>query len=435
MNKQAKAFFLIKGEQVLLDVLFLIPMCQVFIHALHRPDFAVPIWCIFVLYQVIAIGLTYQHTTYQIKTSSIRICYGCFEHRSFELNQKQALVNYRIEQNWLQQLLNVSGLTLYFKNGGDETQVTFCALKKTEVEQLELVLNHLQTQVVTDAATGVQMASGVTPKRLIVTGLLSANYLLMVPVLMDLAQMRDWVALHVGINIPLNGWMIALVLMLMPGWSIGMQYFKYAKFKLIVHADHFAISNGWIERDRNVLRRDDVMGIKIEQSFGLRLLRLYQVSAILNDPAADTQTKCLLIPLASQHQVRTWINDQFGIAFDQPNIFSNPPKRDQLIWAVGVGSCLLAGIAGLYQLIHFSWIWLLVLGIAPLLRPFLTQIEKPNLELLRVQVGYINRSCYCLPPQIMGSETQFKLANYAQLNICRTDQNPALRFIAVEALG
>ncbi|SUP61610.1 Uncharacterised protein [Weissella viridescens] len=67
MNKQAKAFFLIKGEQVLLDVLFLIPMCQVFIHALHRPDLAVPIWCIFVLYQVIAIGLTYQHTTYQIK--------------------------------------------------------------------------------------------------------------------------------------------------------------------------------------------------------------------------------------------------------------------------------------------------------------------------------------------------------------------------------
>lgn len=67
MNKQAKAFFLIKGEQVLLDVLFLIPMCQVFIHALHRPEFTVPIWCIFVLYQVIAIGLTYQHTTYQIK--------------------------------------------------------------------------------------------------------------------------------------------------------------------------------------------------------------------------------------------------------------------------------------------------------------------------------------------------------------------------------
>ncbi|WP_244919082.1 PH domain-containing protein [Weissella viridescens] len=403
-------------------------------HVLGRPDLVMPLWLVFGIYQVVAIGLSYRHTTYQIKESAILICYGCFEQRRFELHQKQALVNYRIEQNWLQQLFRVSGITLYFKNSGDETEVTFCALKQAELVRLEQALNQLENNVEPqETTTGVSIVSGVTTKRLLLTGLLSANYLLMVPFVMDLAQIRDWVTLHVGINVVVNGWMIGILLAVMPAWSIGLQYFKYAKFKLIVHADYFVISNGWLERDRNVLSRDDVMGIKLEQNVGLRLLHLYQVSAILNDPAPDTQTKCLLLPFASEHQVRRWVENQFSIALGHQSLFPSAPRRRKITMAVMTAAALLAGVVGLYQLTQISWMWLLVLAIPPIMRPLLTCIVKDTADLLRVQVGYVNRSCYYLPLQTLGSETRLRIAQFGEIQILRTDQNPALRFVAIES--
>lgn len=432
-QRQSKAYFIIKSKNLLQDAIVLLPLTHIINAWLHKPIIASSVVILFFIYSILSTILEYINTSYYIYNKNLILSYGKLEQHTLEINQQKGILNYRKEQDWIQRLLNVYGMIIFFKNGEEQSEIKFIALTDNELKKIEESLPNKSQDLESSRNKSIP-GINITTRKICLTGLLSANYLLIIPFLLDLNDFRQWLKSALNISIQIDNFVIVVLILMIPFFTVVVQYFNYARFNIINANDEFIIHNGLINTDENILLKSDIAGIVVDRNIGLRLLRLCSVSAILNNESSESSaTKNFIFPLISETKKMDLINEYL------PN-YKNIDSDLRHHWTVTKIILLIIGLLiGIFSVVllfkFFNFIVVIIfLLIYPIfIRPLRTTIKfNDQNEFIEIKDGFINQKLYYIPYAFVGVNKSSNIGRIINVISVFTDRNPTNKFTEIK---
>ncbi|MFD1337295.1 PH domain-containing protein [Oceanobacillus iheyensis] len=268
---------------------------------------------IFILLIITAI-VAWFRTSYEVKEKSIVIRQGAFviKQRYLPFDRVQ---NVKTNTPFYFRFLNVTSLILETGSGGDDASFTFPALHLADAEKIESTIDrfrkigHTTEQVEGQQAITVTSQSenerniemeqkhserrihfSPTRKDVLKASILSASYIVLIPIMLSLFQQIDSVYdidtyLEDGFQFISNSWMvlaIAITLIILASITFGViqTFLKYGKYEIASDEERIYISQGVLSEKHFSIRKKNVQAIEMRQSILKRLLGLTSVKLI-----------------------------------------------------------------------------------------------------------------------------------------------------------
>lgn len=270
---------------------------------------------IFILLIITAI-VEWFRTSYEVKEKSIVIRQGAFviKQRYLPFDRVQ---NVKTNTPFYFRFLNATSLVLETGSGGDDASFTFPALHLAEAKKLESIIDryrkndHSMEQVEvkgdqaitktlqTENERNIELEQKHSERRIHFTptrkdvlkaSILSASYIVLVPILLSIFQQIDSVYdistyLEDGYQFISNSWMIlaiAITLLILASIAFGViqTFLKYGKYEIASDEDRIYISQGVLSEKHFSIRKKNVQAIEMRQSVLKRLLGLSSVKLI-----------------------------------------------------------------------------------------------------------------------------------------------------------
>ncbi|MFS0750065.1 PH domain-containing protein [Oceanobacillus sp. 1P07AA] len=271
---------------------------------------------IFILLIITAI-VEWFRTSYEVKEKSIVIRQGAFviKQRYLPFDRVQ---NVKTNTPFYFRFFNATSLVLETGSGGDDASFTFPALYLTEAKKLESIIDRYRKNDLKIEQGGVKEDQAITetsqtenelrnnkleqkhPERkihftptrkdVLKASILSASYIVLVPILLSIFQQIDSVYdistyLEEGYQFLSNSWMvlaIAITLLILASIAFGViqTFLKYGKYEIASDEERIYISQGVLSEKHFSIRKKNVQAIEMRQSILKRLLGLTSVKLI-----------------------------------------------------------------------------------------------------------------------------------------------------------
>ncbi|MDR3189924.1 MAG: PH domain-containing protein [Lactobacillaceae bacterium] len=442
--QQSWKFFIIRGVSLLYSFIWGIPAIKFLEGLTHWPVVFRVSFLIWVGIELLRVVLEYKGTHYYIKPEKVVLEYGAFSIKAIEMDaDNQQISNVRIRQGWLQRLLKIEGLIIYLQNGEESENITLYALPPAEVKRIMAAFEFkLSAEAVPDKAAGGHVLNR---KTILLSALFSANYLLVIPFILDAKEFLAYVPVVKRVdfaNYSLLVMGIAAGLFIIC-WTIVIQFHKFGNFRLTHRPNEFLIRNGWVDSDENVVLKENIRGLKISATLGQRLLGINSVS-IMQKNANQEQTrasnyvfpliKCAATPLLIEQYLPTF-SAGYQQAIKAPRQKGHVARWLYLSAIVGEVAVLMGMINHFYSVLDHQLTWGLgIIIVVPLFfRTFFTRIIVTEGYYI-VQQGLLNKHTYVIPNAAVGVTQRTVLHLPVRLTIQRimTETNPAEIFKCVE---
>ncbi|WKB36973.1 PH domain-containing protein [Terrilactibacillus sp. S3-3] len=283
--------------------------------------------------------------------------------------------------------MNIVELEILLQNGESEGTIKITALETKRANAIRDWFNNAS-----DARNGHQENDSqsfsnytVPLKYIFVSSLVSANYLFLIPLSMDV---QEWLErFHIELVRIISSYNKTYIIILLFFFFLFLytflrQYFKFGKFFMKQDGRKFYIKNGFFNDDTNVLEKNKIKGLVIEQSLGMRWLHLSTIAVmtINNEEVYDTQSKNYLLPFVKDQQLEQYLNDYL------PNyrlLYTAMPRERRLLFVdifqcFAVLSCIMILCIRLFQVasfISYAVLFILLILISPLFRQFTSEIS------------------------------------------------------------
>lgn len=427
-KRQSPLYFIVQTKDLAWALFALFPLYIFLNKWLHQPFFLMCLMILMVIIALVRFVLGYFNTTYAIVNNDIHVNYGILDVSTINISKNQGIVNYRVTSNWLQKIVGVEGLVINFKNGEDQEPIEFAALS---AEQISLLTKHIKvSDAVDEAVENISIYRiqevNVTWNKIVLTALVSANYFLIIPVLIQgIEFIEPWMKyLPIHIDIKIIG---VLLLLVLPVGTIILQFFRYIQFEIYDIQGRFVVKNGLIDSDQHIIEKTNINGIMVEQSLGMRMLGLCTVSAVMNDADTEggTQTKNTLFPYVKVAQVNGLL-EKYVPAYT--HTFERIPLHvtlSKIIYTAGLLVVLLVGML-YFGLAIWTYISALIL-FGLLIGPAITTMKTTRFGLI-VRNGLFNLKTYILPENKIGVRVTSSMVNIFKVEHIYTDLTPSHHF-------
>ncbi|MBM7616904.1 putative membrane protein YdbT with pleckstrin-like domain [Weissella uvarum] len=432
-KRQSALYFVIKLKELIQDAIILIPIVHLLNAWLHKGIIVFSVVIAFFSFKILSALLEYWNTTYATHDGNLTISYGKLEKHILEISQQKGILNYRKEQDWLQRVLKVTGITIFFKNGEEQKEISFLACYDSNLQEIEQGLPK-NTQNLDSSGDRSIPEVKITPKKMILTGLFSANYILLVPFLLDLNEFREALSKYLSISLHIDNILIILIVLMVPVFTIVVQYLKFSQFNIMDYSNEFVVRNGFINTDENIILKHDIAGIQIDRNIGLRILGLCTVSAILNDESeGENSTKNYIFPLVSNKGkmklIEKYLPEYKFVDVDVTQQWSTTKLVLMIIYLM---LCIFL-LCIVYSLFGFIPVIILMTLIPVFAKPMLTTIrfnQKQNF--FEIVEGIVNKKTYYIPQDFVGVQSKTSMMNVMKLRSLSTDRNPTNKFTEIE---
>lgn len=432
VTRQSATYFIIQVKDLGLNLLVLFPIYQLLNSWLNNPFFVQMILGLVALICVARLIIGYFNTTYSVVEPNIFVHDGILDVRTINITDNTGIVNYRIMNTWIHKIVGVKGLIINFKNGEDQAPIKFQALS---TEQLELLTKHIKVSDVEvetlELSDDVKIPEvDVVWHKIVITGLLSANYILLLPILVELMKYFTEFSQYLPVSLPteLPEIIIVLVMMLLfPLFTIGLQFMRYAQFEIYDQSDRFVIENGIIDSDAHVIQKQNINGLVVEQTLGMRALGLCSVSVVINDIDTDDglQTKNTLFPYVKVTELNNLLMKYLPTYADKFKPLCLKMTLTKMLYM------MLVIAMGLGVALQFSapvWSYIVLLAIVSMLSSAVVTTMKQETYHILIREGLLNTKTYILPNEKIGVSQHSRVLSVFKFNHVYTDLKPSHHF-------
>jgi len=429
-KRQSKVYFILQLKESFGTLWGLIPVYLLLDSKFPNHKFWLSMVLIVLLFHFAGVCLRYMNTVFLATDDDIRVKYGSYEVHSINLRGNKGILNYRTEETWLHKIFSVQGLEIRFKNGEEQKAIKFDALLPSDVEKITQRLDVPSEDIdVVEEETVEERESipevHITGKQIVVTGLLSANYLIMLPALFAYEKIQGYINDILGWQI--NPFIYVMIIIgIMPMATIIEQFFNYSEFKIYDEDDRFYIRNGVIDSDGHMIEKANINGVRVDQTFGMRVLGLCSVSVILNDDSDDdTATKDMIFPYVKVTDIDTLMENYLPAYVDVFEPVHLKVTKTKVLYFFAVIALFTAMIT-LMNLPFWINMILIVIGIF-MLMPALT-VFKEKAGYLCVRRGLLNIKTHIVSDEKIGVTKQSSILNILHFDHAYTDLKPSIHF-------
>ncbi|MGY0692483.1 PH domain-containing protein [Virgibacillus sp. FSP13] len=261
----------------------------------------------YLVYRLFAVVLEWMRTRYVLGEEAVELDQGVFtrKHRSIPYQRVQ---NVQSKTPFYLQPFGLTSLTLETGAEGDESSLTFAALKVEEAKRIEETLDAYRnrtTQMETveyEVDEQAEVSQDVpihhektihfkpTRKDILKASVLSFSYVLLIPVLLSIFQNIDEVydvstMAEDAYDFLVSSWYLILgvvVVFILIAVSFGLirTYLKYGKYEISSDDERIYIRSGVLNEQYFSIRKQNVQAVKIEQSLLKRMLKLAEVKLV-----------------------------------------------------------------------------------------------------------------------------------------------------------
>lgn len=322
-------------------------------------------------------------------------------------NKTTAISNVREKSNIIQNFLGIKELEIYLPNSEDGI-IRFSALENYESDKIQKWLKQETKKSNTNNDKDVYKPHvHIVPIRtIILTAFLSANYIPVIPILLDI---QNWLTkLNIDIKslstgIGLIYVELATVVALFIG-IVSIQYLNFGKFNIQVKRNKLYVKNGFINEDGNIIDTHSIKGVIKHSNLGMRLLGFETLSVLTINKDQDNngKSKNYILPYIKKEQSTTKINELIGWNIKNHNTYD---KRH--IWSIFIGiipKIMLLFILLVITIMSFNYVknsrYILILIFftlsAFIVRPIFTRIQF-NDKFIYIKQGIFNIDTFIIP--------------------------------------
>ena len=426
-KRQALTYFLVAGANAIPNCLIVGPIFYYLQQWFHNFKLTMLICSLLLISVVIRIILRYLNTQYELKDDSVIVTTGLIDRVTIDFSSYQGVFNCRRSETWLHRLLRVVDVKIAFKNGEDQDEIVLVALPIASAKQIERALQK-QPSAHNDLVKQTLPMVRVTFKKLALTGLLSTNCLLVLPLWLDSQQWLAYVNRFVDIALILqpSSWVIGFCIVLVPVLNVFYQIIQYGRFELVIDGARFTVKNGWLNRDAHIIDQSNIQGLEITQTVGMRLLKVCTVSVMLNDRYHDSQAKNILFPFVNEDDLPAIIQTYLP-EYATDGVIAERWQFTYLRCVLAVSVGILGGI--IPMLAHFPlWTYTIVLVVFSWLMAVIwTDIyELPYT--VQISRGVLTKKLSIIAKRHVGVVSQTHVGNWGRMKTVYTDSKPVHKF-------
>lgn len=352
----------------------------------------------------------YYAIRFSLSKESLIIKKGFFNVQTYAFDKENVhlyISNIRFKSNFIQKILNIVELEILLQNGEREGIIRITALEPEYANAIREWFNNVYDFKYEDQEQKNKTFSNYTVplKYIFVSSLVSANYFFLIPLSLDI---QEWLGrFHIKIisvinlhnNIYITIFFFFLILFL---FTFVRQYLKFGKFFMRHDMHKFYIKNGFFNNDTNIVEKNKIKGLIIEQSLGMRLLHLSTIAVITinNGELHDTQSKNYLLPFIKDQDLEKYINNYFP---DYKVLQEIVPRERRLLF-VDIFQCLVllcGGVVlciGLFKTasyVSYAFLFVFLLIIFSLFRQFTSKISIDEKK-IQIKLGILTTRTYVL---------------------------------------
>lgn len=349
---------------------------------------------------------------YSLSKDNLVIKKGIFNIQTYEFTKKNVnkyISNIRFKSNFIQKILNIVQLDILLQNGENGGTIRISALKPECVNTIQEWFNEVSDfKYKNNDEKNQQNFSDYTvlPKYIFISSLLSANYFFLIPLVLEIQEWLERFHIEiVNISFLYNKIYITLPLffLILFLYTFIKQYLKFGNFFMKQDQYKFYIKNGFFNDDTNIVEKDKIKGLIIEQSLGMRLLNLSTIAVITinNGELHDTQSKNYLFPFIKNQDIKEYINNYF----QEYKIIDEVVPQERKLLITDIIQCLSIFIIVFIICIElsqyipssFSYVLLIILLllIPPVLKKFTSRLFI-NEQQIQIKSGFLNTQTYLL---------------------------------------
>lgn len=320
-------------------------------------------------------------------------------------NKNDAISNVREKSNIVQKILGVKELEIYLPNS-ENGIIRFSALPINEADTIQEWLKDTQNFSNSNNQVDKSNIHNVKLTTIIMTAFLSANYIAVIPILLDI---ENWMfKFHMNsyfISKNYGIYIVGIILTLIAFIAIvATQYFNFGKFHIDIKDNKIYVRNGFINQDRNLIDITSIKGVVKHSNFGMRLFGLETLSVLsINESQKDNgKSKNYILPYISKSITNSKINDLLG--WDIPDYNFWPPRSKLSLFIGSIPKLLYVTILfGLllvaFKYMHHSAYILVMLFLTIsvyILRPMFTKF-KYDTNFIYIKQGIFNTNTFIIP--------------------------------------
>lgn len=428
VQRQSLFYFIIRTKDMAWSLVALIPLYNIWNNQMNNPLFLLGVVGLVITITLGRLVLGYFNTTYSVVGDDVHVHYGILDVSTINISTNPGIINYRVTDSWMHKIFGVEGLEINFRNGEDQPPIKFAALS---TEQIDLLTKHVNVandnEETMDEIEQYEVPEvDVVWNKIVLTGLFSANYVLIIPIVLQgieyIEPVQKYLPVHLEI-VPLT----ILAILIMPLFTIALQFMRYSEFKIYDLGTRFVVKNGVIDSDQHIIEKENINGVLVEQSLGMRLLGLCTVSAVMNDADSEdgTQTKNTLFPYLKLNQVDELLLGHLPMYADKFEHIGLRMTVSKVIYLMFISLFVLVGVF-YFGLSIWTYIGaLIVFGL--LSTPTITTIQHTVFGVL-IRTGFLNLKTYILPSEKLGVTAKTTFVRLFKVEHVYTDLTPSYHF-------